>query len=160
MPGSEVRRAPLNGAPDQARLPDDAGHPLLHEAVAQGDEGVHQPQVEQRPESALQVRRLERDEGEVEGTFEPRRIRVGLETHPTLLAEVVYEQAFPAHSLDVFFVRVEDGDAVHLPRHLSRRDAADGASADDEHVRLDHNSLLFRPASTGGSPSSSSFSAE
>jgi hypothetical protein len=48
---------------------------------------------------------------------------------------------------------------VHLPRHLRRRDATDGPRADDEYAGLDHASPPFRPASTGGSRSSNSFSA-
>ena len=77
------------------------------------------------------MRRLEGYEGEVEGAVEPSGVRVGIEGHPALLAEVVYEEAVPSHPLDVLLVRVEHGDAPHPVRHLRRRDPADGARADD-----------------------------
>src|SRR5918998_1339446 len=43
LPWSEVRGAPLDGAPDEVPGPDDAGDALLHEAVAEGDVGLGQP---------------------------------------------------------------------------------------------------------------------
>src|SRR5215216_7236581 len=105
------------------------------------------------------MRRLERDQGEVEGAVELFGIGVSVELHPALFAEVVDEKAVSSHPLDVSLVRVEHSDASHLPRHLRRCNSADGSCADDENAGLDHNSPPSFPASTGGNRSSSSFSA-
>ena len=95
----------------------------------------------------------------IEGAVEPRRAGAGLQSHPALLAAVVKKEAVSPHHLDVLLVRVENDDAIHLPLHIRRRDAADGASADDEHASPDHASPPSRPASTGGSRLSNSFNA-
>jgi hypothetical protein len=100
------------------------------------------------------VQRLERYEGEVEGTVELGGVGVGIELYPALIAEVVYEEAGIAHPLYVLLVRVEHGDAPHLARHLRRRDPAYGARANDEHACLYHSLsgvacaiMIHRPSS-------------
>jgi hypothetical protein len=77
------------------------------------------------------VRRLEGYQGEVEGAVELVGVSVGFDPHPTFLAQVVYEEAVSSYPLDVLFIGVEHGDALHLARHLRRRYPADGARADD-----------------------------
>ena len=82
MASSEVGRPPLHRPYDEVLFPDYAGYAVLHEPVAEGDESLRQLTLDERLQRGLQVRRLEGNEGEVEGAFEAALGRRGRRGEP------------------------------------------------------------------------------
>ena len=138
MARAEVRGAPFDDAGDQVVAADDARDAVLHQAVAERDEGADAAQRRQR---RLVVGGLEGHEREVEALV--RRLGHRLHRDGALLAEVVEPQSL-VEPRDVVRVGVEHHHPPHVPGELRGGHAADRPAAHHQHRRVDHVSSSSR----------------
>jgi hypothetical protein len=130
---TEVGGAPLDDPGDQAVGADEPGDPVLHEAVAERDEGLGIHGRQRR----FVMRGLHRHQREVEPLA--RRLRDRLDLDRALLPQLVEAQAL-VEPCDVVGVGIEHHHPLHGAGELGGGHAADRAAAHDEHRGVDHPS--------------------